>query len=853
MQYIQFQPQVAASVAIPDLGNVNLFTDDSDKKIKIKDSDGIVYSYNELVQFTKADLDVAISTNSLVPGNFYIITNAASDPATQIQDGGTTIILQATSGNTLAKRGVGLFWNPTHYNPTTISGYKIWDNTAQYSISGVTGLFEHNESVTGDNGQTGQLLTNVGTDTATFIPITGDWSTLLSPVTGNSSSAYLTINYENYITSYTAGDIVIWGGRMWENLNGNVGYAVNTVELNSADWQIISFGDPYTLVANTIEYEYEFDNISYRSDGINEIRCDHVFMYNTELNNTIQYFPFGNLKIQNVSISNCDISNFINFINDGDAIAQNIKFADYGKFNAITWGRDTRLYDITADYYVEFDNMYFGYGTIIRALTLGTNTGLYNIYTSENNSVYDILYNITLDSETYISSIYMWANSYIGECNMGSTSYFQNINLYYDSYIECINMDGGVAVEYVNIGPSSYIQSLKLGLHSSFTHNDITNTSSIQSMNIESEANFSGNTINDGSQIQSLNLGSLSSFINNEITNASRIRGMNIESEANFSGNTTAGHSYINFLNMGVGTTINNINIQSYSYLGYINLDCGAHIAYLNMNAAAYINSLKLGSGSEFQYNNIADLSYINNADIGINATFNHVNTETSSYIESVNIGMGGSFNNNNILDYSHIQTLQTDLSAVFTNNSISASSYISDFKLDISSEFSYNTLLDNCAITNIQLPQTSIIAEQLFTPSFTYNACNINSVPNGTTNTNGTTYQSDSTLLDTSRKLQYIDITGQSDTLSWYLPDGLYEGQQMRFILKNTGGIPTITPSQIEIFMNNCRLQSGQQHGGWLGWYPFAQYTNIALWKSVGILIWLDGLWTIDNDQFTD
>ena len=123
--------------------------------------------------------------------------------------------------------------------------------------------------------------------------------------------------------------------------------------------------------------------------------------------------------------------------------------------------------------------------------------------------------------------------------------------------------------------------------------------------------------------------------------------------------------------------------------------------------------------------------------------------------------------------------------------------------------------------------------------------------VPPGTTNTDYATYAADSTLLDITRSYQVIDITSQdTTTLSWYLPDGLFGGQTVTFILNNTGGASTAAPNNIWVFVNSYSNATGQLYTA-VPWYPFESVADTATFKSTGVATWINGAWYTDNNRF--
>lgn len=78
MQFIQFQSQDPNSLNTPSAGNFNLFVDQADNNLKLKDSAGEVYGGNSgggYSEVTYSGLVNTITTSGLTAGSFYLITD----------------------------------------------------------------------------------------------------------------------------------------------------------------------------------------------------------------------------------------------------------------------------------------------------------------------------------------------------------------------------------------------------------------------------------------------------------------------------------------------------------------------------------------------------------------------------------------------------------------------------------------------------------------------------------------------------------------------------------------------------------------------------------------------------------
>jgi hypothetical protein len=100
-----------------------------------------------------------------------------------------------------------------------------------------------------------------------------------------------------------------------------------------------------------------------------------------------------------------------------------------------------------------------------------------------------------------------------------------------------------------------------------------------------------------------------------------------------------------------------------------------------------------------------------------------------------------------------------------------------------------------------------------------------------------------DITYLDITKDIHILDTTGISGNHGWYLPDGLYDGQVVRFALKGDG---SASPNDIYIWPNNLRNGLGSLRTG-QSWSPF--YDNSAgSARSLATAVYIDGAWNIDN-----
>lgn len=177
-----------------------------------------------IIEVTKAELDVLISTSGLTAGSTYKITGVDVDLYS-----GTTIFLQALASNELKTNGTGVFYNPKY----TIDS--IWTNFISFYMQNRVGEFETDEMVVSDTNAYGYIKTYGMVEW-----LSGDW-TSATTLTGVSSFATADISDINF-SNYGLNDTVIWGGKKWVNVSGNSISVVN---------EVLGYGDG-------IEAEYNF-------------------------------------------------------------------------------------------------------------------------------------------------------------------------------------------------------------------------------------------------------------------------------------------------------------------------------------------------------------------------------------------------------------------------------------------------------------------------------------------------------------------------------------------------------------------------------------------------------------------
>jgi hypothetical protein len=870
MQYIQLQGQVAADLDLPIAGGYNLFIDTSDNSIKAKDSDGHMHGGGglSLTEVTREALDELISSASLTPGAFYKITGVASRSfyedrewsytgmGNEIQDGGTTIILQAATDKTLSKKGIGLFYVPNYENPEVPTAqpdnnYLVWDNTSRFEFNpgNLSGYFDHDERVritSAYSSSYASLQANTGYDSLT-LTMPDDSTFFSNPdnypfiMSGSDTLTQLEITRSLETASYNSGDCVIWGGRVWQNLSGSVGYATGgwplaQLQLNEEDWTVVPFNETnYTIVADLIEYEFEWDNISYRKSANNvEVRCDGRLMLDYWGYNMIKYFPWGHYGTQNISINNSYLDAFVNYPHD--AQAHQIKFADYGGFNAHYWGRGTGIYNITGDINAHMVSLNLGYQTEIRDITLGSDARISDIYTYDNdNGWYIALQNIVLGTDAYIDGdwdpIYLYSRSYMSGLILENNSYITDINLYTDSsirdtklginsYIASIGLNDSADFRQVELGNSSHISYINADVSACFKRVKTGIDSYIEYMWIGINGYFKHIEIADESNINCIGIGDYSYF---------RYVNLGIRSSI-YAIDQTPGNSYFEYINVGIESSIGDIELGSYSYFTNINtgINSGIYSIYQRETFLAETTA---------SYTIPSTGSICNNINVGINSS-----------IHSIEMGSNSTLNNFEIAN-------EGGISSLILSQSVS----LERFKIGQDFGFSSSSFSSSLSDVVIDYGFNNFGAGNNY-----YGFVDFGNV------IDSTNYMESASLLSSHNNIQSVYAINANTTdfstytLNYYLPNGQYEGQTVELVLiGDSNNLYDGNVNKIKVWMQSLRLTGGvlADKAGYIGtntfWFPFMKGAAIGefsvLRETNPKAIWIQGAWTIDNGCWQD
>jgi hypothetical protein len=829
-----------------------------------------------MVTITREEIQTLVESGSLTPGTYYKITNAASQSfldnngfswsgyGNEIQIGGTTIILQATSEKTLSKEGVGLFYVPNYENPNvpTVApdyNYLTWDNTHRLYFINLNGRLPigagvtlySNETTTSTNATlegglegeaSGYVTLRLNSHNDTFFQNPDNLIGLEIQYGGGISGS---IDGLDYISSYTPGDCVIFGGRVWQNLSGSIGWRegggqwpTNVLNLNPEDWEVVPFDEvSYTLQSHTIEYDFEHDNISYRSDGKNEVRCDWSWWDDNYGYNTIGYFPWGHYGVERVSFTNTYLHHFVNF--PWQCEARDIKFEHDSVFNATTWGKESYFNRIYGAASANFGGNNFSRNTDIWDITIGIDADFRNIRTSNAAQIYEV----TIGSNAGFNGVDMYNGSEIYRIEIGTQAYFGDsthyewtnvygVELGIDADLYSFTLETYSEIKDITIGVNSYIRNFDLAYSSCLKRTtiasdgyisifDIGVDSFIRQVNLSDRAYITDFTIGDYSNLQNIDLGAyayMNDFNGGYSTNFENIR---LDASSHISSVHAGQDGALSQIQIAPGSSLYNVNTGN-------SVLTGSCVTGINIQTFARINNIQLGNGSYFGDIYVGDDGYIDNVTLEGNAQMYDMNFMGATTATNILICTG-----------SEVHNFQIGVGAGFGYINVTSSANLDGFELGQGTGFSSTTISSSASDVTI---------------SRGFNNYEATTYMVGTTGSLVWADRDSMTRLEPNKSFHIIDTTGwDADTtdLNYYLPNGNWEGQRIELIIKSGGTNLSTNAGRIHIWLQSLRDPTQQ---GAIGteypWYAFYHPTNnYQSWRYDNPkATWIDGAWTIDN-----
>ncbi len=369
---------IAADVYLPLQPNLSSLGTDANGKIIAGTGGG-----GGTQTLTKAQLDTAITNSTLTPGAYYFITGVDVNLY-----GGTTVLLQATSTNTIGSAGYGFFYTPD-YNTMY-----IWESTGTYALDDVV--------VWG--GYVWQNLTgNTGTSVDDFTLDATNWQQIpFNPITYNVWWDEIKYSYADDLITYRADkfgnvlDGVLFGInnygyspiKVYRWGNGN--YSKNTIIdgfFNLVNSKLSAFNNNYfssfcRVESFIVNNSCSINNTTWGTNcSINNTTWgDGCFINNTTWSD--------NCYIASTWGYSCYIDNTI----WGDGCFINITTFSVGcVINNTTWGDYCYIESTTWGDYCHIQNTTWGVDCYIANTTWGTNCRIISTILAVNTGLSELI------------------------------------------------------------------------------------------------------------------------------------------------------------------------------------------------------------------------------------------------------------------------------------------------------------------------------------------------------------------------------------------------------------------------------------------------------------------------------
>ena len=469
---------------------------------------------------------------------------------------------------------------------------------------------------------------------------------------------------------------------------------------------------------------------------------------------------------------------------------------------------------------------------------------IYNV-SLENTSINNF---VNFHNTNTISGLYMKHGSRFEANYWGMDNNFSDIYGDVDSDIQNISLGHGCDIRRLRLGINTTLGS---GGTIFITGND------------GSDA-FYDITFDNNARIYDIEMYQYSTMHDLSIGINSEIYGINLYNDADVYDCNLEMNTSINSISMGRDSVINNIELQPDSY-----------IANFNMDFNSSLSNIRLGGGSYLEYMNLGRYCSISEIDMGLDSSaycnsLYEVN-DVGSSINAISMGSNSNFNNINLYPDTYISNINGSINTSFGQITITGSnSYISNFEIEQNGGFGGFTLDGTSepvifntfkigqdagfgGLGNVITTNTNVTIEKGF------NNFQANEFTLGIT---GSLYWEDIASmpqLDANKTFYILDTTGwdaSTDDLNYYLPNGGYDGQTIKFFLTGYGANMTDTNiGRLKIWCTMGLPSDVTGAGGNYPWYPFNKYdygtSQYRLRTDTPTAIWLNNKWIIDNNNW--
>jgi len=433
--------------------------------------------------------------------------------------------------------------------------------------------------------------------------------------------------------TYATDDLVIYGGKVWENLTGTAG-TTDTYQftLDDTNWLLqedYTNTDNYVAVWDQIELGFAEGEYCINS-RYDSYRNNYVRVGQLDSGNDRWFFcgvnPIAAFGWGNDNINDCDIKDsYFNCLNIlGNTTIYGVKMSNYS-FIFDTTFRDTELEALSFEnesgcyslYMTDsyFRNCIFSNNSYINGSF--DNTFVSHLNLSNDSSIGSTIYSSTieyLNLSNYSSiNITATASSFLSNIDLSGESYINNIDLYDSRF------------QYINLNNISYINSISASA-SYFKNVNMTNESWISDIILSNDSYFERVDTSNRSYIVNAHLNNSSMYEIN-LNNYSYIEGWN---------NTNSSIELWNY------STMNYLSLDNHSRIsGVIGLTESSYIKRINMTNRSIIEGpIDFKNNSRLEKLDATNDSYINNLSFNNNSYIENLDI-SSSYFG--NIGLSAS------------------------------------------------------------------------------------------------------------------------------------------------------------------------------------------------------------------
>ena len=392
--------------------------------------------------------------------------------------------------------------------------------------------------------------------------------------------------------TYSIDDLVIYGGKVWNNLTGSVGDVDNNpFTLDNTNWELqddYTNSDHYITVWDQIELGFA-EGVFCINSRYDSYRNNYVRVGQLDSDGNDRWFFCGVNPIQvfgwgNDNINDCDIKdsyfNCLNII--GTTTIYGVKMSNYS-FMFFTSFKDSTIESLNFEnesgcFSLDLDNSTF------RNCNLDNNSYITGEFNSNST-----IENINLSNNSYLDNLNFYGSSfnninldnssYINQIS-ASASYFQNVNMTNESWISNIELEVGAAgistIERLDLSNRSYITNVEL--YNSYMYEiKVDNYSYIQGnphIVLYNNSYFSYINLDNHSRIsQNIGLTGSSYFKRIDMTNRSRIEGpIDFQNSSRIEKIDATNDSYINTLYFNGNSYVEDLNMNN-ATLENINLN----------------------------------------------------------------------------------------------------------------------------------------------------------------------------------------------------------------------------------------------------------------------------------------